>query len=68
MSLYTMYSFGLLVALFFGAVWSFFDKQKPPTKKEFIAKLLARALVLFVLIVIIVGFFALLLVGFPPSA
>lgn len=59
MSLYTMYAFGLLAAFFLGSVWSFWDPKKPPTVKEFLAKLLARAMVLFVIIVIIVGFFAL---------
>lgn len=65
MSLYTTYSIGFLISLFLGSIWSFVDKKKPPTFKEFFAKLIARALVVFVLIVIIVGFFALLLGGIP---
>ncbi len=68
MSLYTVYAFGFLVALFLGSVWSFLDKQKPPTVWEFLAKLFARAVVLFVLLVIIVGFFALVLGGMPGGA
>ena len=68
MSLYTIYAFGLLVSLFFGAVWSFLDKNKPPSFREFFAKLIARALVLFVIIVIIVGFFALLFAGLPSQS
>lgn len=63
MSLYSAYALGLLVALFLAAIWSFLDKQKPPTVKEFVAKFFARALVLFVLIMIIVGFFALIFVA-----
>lgn len=63
MSLYGVYGIGLLAAFFLAAIWSFLDRQKPPTVGEFVLKWLARAFVLFVLIVIIVGFFALLWTG-----
>ncbi len=65
MSLYSAYAIGLLASLFLAAIWSFLDKQKPPTLKEFVAKYFARALVLFVIIMIIVGFFALIFVAGP---
>jgi len=68
MSLYAIYAFGSLVSLFLGAVWSFLDKKKPTTFWEFFAKLIARALVLFVIIVIVVGFFALLSAGWTPRS
>ena len=65
MSLYSIYIIGFLIALFLAAIWSFVDKQKPPAFWDFLAKLIARALVLFVLLVIIVGFFALVMGGLP---
>ena len=68
MSLYTVYAIGLLISFLLGSIWSFVDKKKPPTVKEFLAKLVARALVLFVLIMIIVGFFALVLGGVPAMS
>ena len=67
MSLYNVYVLCLLIALFLGAIWSFLDKEKPPTLKEFIAKFFARSLVLFVLLMIIVGFFALIFVAGPAA-
>lgn len=68
MSLYTIYAIGLLISFFLGSIWSFVDKNKPPTAKEFLAKLVARSCVLFALIVIIVGFFALILGGLPANS
>jgi putative flippase GtrA len=68
MSLYSVYAIALLIAIFLGSIWSFVDRKKPPTLLEFIAKLVARALVLFVLIVIIVGFFALISGGVPAMS
>jgi len=63
MNLYNIYILAFLVSLLLGAVWSFLDKNKPPSFWEFAAKLLARSLVIFVLLVIILGFFALLSAG-----
>jgi len=68
MSLYSIYAIGLLISLLLGSIWSFVDKEKPPTFKEFTAKLLARSLVLFVLLVIIVGFFALISTALSAKA
>jgi len=63
MNLYNIYILAFLASLLLGAIWSFLDKNKPPSFWEFTAKLLARALVIFVLLVIILGFFALLSAG-----
>jgi len=68
MPLYDIYFICLLVSLFLGAVWSFLDKQKPSKMWEFIAKWLARSLVLLVILVIIVGFFALVSAGLSTKA
>ncbi|SHI59720.1 hypothetical protein SAMN02745165_00510 [Malonomonas rubra DSM 5091] len=68
MSLYNIYTICFLVSLLLGAVWSFLDKNKPSKILEFIAKWLARSLVLFVLLVIIVGFFALVSAGLSAKS
>ena len=66
----TFYGVGLSVALLFALIWSFvLDRQKPPTIKEFLAKLAARALLLGFLVAVLIGFF-LLVPGFwgkPPA-
>lgn len=67
MSLYQVYLVCLFVALFLAAIWSFLDKQKPPRVVEFVLKWLARSLVLFVLLMIVVGFFAFFLLA-PQQA
>ena len=52
-----IYTVGISVAILMAAIWSFvLDKQKPPTAKEFIAKLAARALFFIALIAIFMGF------------
>ena len=53
----TVYIVGISIAVCCALFWSFiFDKQKPPTAKEFAAKLVARALLLIVLFAVIMGF------------
>ena len=52
-----IYKIGFLVAFFIAALWSFvFDKNKPKTTKEFVAKLIARALLVAVLFAVLMGF------------
>ncbi|MCK5914675.1 MAG: hypothetical protein KAG92_00935 [Deltaproteobacteria bacterium] len=52
-----IYTVGISVAIIMALVWSFvLDKQKPTTAKEFIAKLVARALFFIALIAIFMGF------------
>jgi membrane associated rhomboid family serine protease len=54
---YTVYTVGVSLAVFGALLWSFvLDKKKPPTVKEFIAKLIARALFLIVLFAVLMGF------------
>jgi len=65
MPLSTTYLIAFAVSFVLGAVWSFVDKQKPPRAWEFVAKLVVRSLFLFVLIVIVIGFFALLSLVVP---
>ncbi len=53
----TIYLSGIFIAVFFACCWSFvFDKNKPPTVREFIAKLIARGLFIAFIYVVIVGF------------
>lgn len=52
-----IYTVGVSVAVFMALIWSFvLDKQKPPSIKEFIAKLVARTLFFIVLFLIFMGF------------
>ena len=52
-----IYTAGIFVAICMALIWSFIlDKQKPPGIKEFIAKLIARALFFIALIAIFMGF------------
>lgn len=68
MGLDTIYTIGIPVALVMALIWSFIlDKQKPPTIKEFIAKFLARALVLIILFSVVVGVLTMALVAPPKS-
>jgi len=54
---YTVYTAGVSLAIVAALLWSFiFDKNKPPTVKEFIAKLVARAVFLIVLFAVLMGF------------
>jgi len=58
----TIYLVGIVVTVFFALIWSFFlDSNKPPTVKEFIAKLVARGLFIAFFFIVIVGFFYLAL-------
>lgn len=55
-----IYLVGISVAVVLALIWSFvLDKQKPPTVKEFIAKLIARTLFFIALIAIFMGFLSL---------
>ncbi|MCK4502726.1 MAG: hypothetical protein KAU22_06790 [Desulfuromonadales bacterium] len=57
MDLVVIYKVGLIVAVAMALLWSFvFDKKKPATAKEFVAKLIARALLIVVLFVVLMGF------------
>ena len=52
-----VYMIGISVAIVLALCWSFIlDKQKPPSIKEFIAKLVARALFLIVMFAVLMGF------------
>ena len=56
-SLYYVYAIGASITIFLGLLWSFiFDKHTPPTVGEFVAKLAARILFLFVLFAVFMGF------------
>lgn len=56
-NLYSTYIIGTLIAAILALIWSFIlDKNKPATTKEFIAKLVARGLLIAVLFVVIMGF------------
>lgn len=65
MPLSSIYLVALGVSFVLGTIWSIVDKQKPPRAWEFIAKLVVRSLFLFVLVVIVIGFFALLQLVIP---
>jgi len=53
----SVYETGLVTAFVLALLWSFvLDKNKPPTTKEFLAKLVARALLIAVLFVVGMGF------------
>lgn len=67
MPLSTIYLIALIVSFVLGTIWSIVDKQKPPRAWEFFVKLIVRSLFLFVLIVIVVGFFALLSLVIPKA-
>ncbi|MFK5926259.1 MAG: hypothetical protein QM483_06490 [Desulfuromusa sp.] len=57
MTLGLVYPIGISIAVIIALLWSFvFDQQKPPTTKEFAAKLVARALFLIALFAIFMGF------------
>ncbi len=67
MDISTIYTIGIPVAFVMALLWSLLlDKKKPPTKKEFVAKLVARALLLIVFLAVTVGVLSLALVA--PSA
>jgi hypothetical protein len=52
-----IYTVGVSVAVFMALFWSFvLDKQKPPSAKEFVAKLVARALFFIAVFAILMGF------------
>lgn len=69
MDLGSVYTIGIPIAFVMALLWSFvFDKKKPPTTKEFIAKLVARALVIIVLFAIAVGFLSLALIKSPVAS
>lgn len=69
MDLIPIYIIGLSIVFVMALVWSFIlDKNKPPTKKEFLAKLIARALVLAVFFAVIVGVLSVAMMKLPlPS-
>ena len=68
MNLDALYSYGIPAAFVMAMVWSFvLDKKKPPTAKEFVAKLLARTLVFVVFLAVIVGFLFLATVDLSAS-
>ena len=53
----TLYLVGLLAVVLLAFLWSFvWDRDKPPTVKEFVAKLVARALFLALVYAILVSF------------
>lgn len=52
-----IYEIGIVGALFMALCWSLiFDKNKPPTVIEFIAKLIARGIFIGFIYFVIVGF------------
>lgn len=52
-----IYKIGIAVVIGMALCWSFiFDKKKPPTGREFIAKLIARGLFISFIYIVIVGF------------
>jgi len=52
-----IYEIGFAVAISSALCWSFiFDKNKPPTVREFIAKLIARGVFIGFIYIVIVGF------------
>ena len=52
-----IYGIGIVGAFFIAFCWSFiFDKNKPPTAREFIAKLIARWVFIGFIYFVIVGF------------
>lgn len=55
-----VYIIGISVAIVLALCWSFIlDKQKPPSAKEFVAKLVARSLFLIVIFAVLMGFLSL---------
>lgn len=70
MDLLTLYKVGFTVLGVFALFWSFvLDRNRPTSKKEFIAKLIARALFLMFIFTVLVGFcyYAFGLFEVPPS-
>jgi hypothetical protein len=64
-----LYMVGLLVVVLLAIVWSFvWDRHKPAAIKEFVAKLLARALFLALVYAILVSFVYLTVRLFVPPA
>ena len=64
----TLYIIGIPIAILMALLWSFvFDKQKPPTTKEFVLKLLARAMLFIVMLAVVIGVLSLALPGPPPA-
>ncbi len=54
---YTVYAVGAAMAVVAGGMWSFvFDKNKPSTAGEFIAKLIARILFFLLIFAVLMGF------------
>ncbi len=57
LDLYSIYTIGISIAVILALIWSFLlDKNKPLTIKEFVAKLLARGILIVVLFVVVMGF------------
>ncbi|WP_321371151.1 hypothetical protein [uncultured Desulfuromusa sp.] len=53
-----IYTVGISVAVLFALIWSFIlDNKKPPSVKEFLAKLVARILFLIAILAVLMGFF-----------
>ncbi|RLB70286.1 MAG: hypothetical protein DRH07_08930 [Deltaproteobacteria bacterium] len=53
----TIYLAGISITVLFALIWSFFlDKNRPPTVKEFIAKLIARGVFITFIFIVLVGF------------
>ncbi|PLY01912.1 MAG: hypothetical protein C0622_06275 [Desulfuromonas sp.] len=66
-----VYKTGLVIVALFALFWSFvLDRKKPPTVKEFTAKLLARALFLAFFYTVLIGFayLAFGLLSSPPQS
>lgn len=65
----SVYKIGLVCVAVFALFWSFvLDRKKPSSIKEFVAKLLARAVFVGFFFTILLGFFYLLLGLFQGKA
>jgi len=52
-----IYTYGISVSIILALCWSFIlDKQKPPSTKEFVAKLVARTLFLITIFAVLMVF------------
>jgi len=68
LSIHSIYTIGISIAVVLALIWSFIlDKNKPPTIKEFVAKLLARGVLIVVLFVVVMGFLDLAFALFRES-
>jgi len=64
----TIYIIGILIAIISALIWSFIlDKNKPLKVGEFVAKFLARGLLIAFLYVVVVGFIYLAFGTFPTD-